>query len=295
MTVSRLLERWFRRSDDRRDRSASEASRRAASVVLRIAGTYGVFGVARTIGPFLPLLVLWIWVARIEIWPRMFLPPPSRVLESLGELLRNGLYPLHVGDSVYRLLVGCLIALALGVAVGLLIGLSPMAFRSCFPLISFFQSIAEIGWLPLAVIWFGFGFRTMLFVICYTVFFPVVLSTIIGVRSVPANLVNSVRTLGGRWHHIVLEVLLPGAFPNIVSGIRVGVGYGWRALIAAEMLVGETGLGFMMFDARRFQLTERIILGMVTIGLLWLLTDRLVLKPFESETIERWGLVVKAS
>jgi NitT/TauT family transport system permease protein/taurine transport system permease protein len=274
---------------------ARATSRRELAALLRIGRVVGLFGAAKTVGPFLPLLILWIWVTRLEIWPRMFLPPPSSVLGSFGGLMRNGLYPLHVGDSLYRLLVGSLIAVALGVTAGLFIGVSRTAYRSLFPLITFFQSIAEIGWLPLAVIWFGFGLRTMLFVIGYTVFFPVALSTIVGVRSVPANLVNSIRTLGGRRYHVLFEVLLPGAFPGIISGIRVGIGYGWRALIAAEILVGDTGLGFMMFDARRFQMTERIILGMVTIGLLWLLTDRLVLKPIESETIQRWGLVLKAS
>jgi NitT/TauT family transport system permease protein/taurine transport system permease protein len=192
-------------------------------------------------------------------------------------------------------LIGSVISIITGIGVGLVLGLNRWAFRFFFPLVNFFQSVAEIGWLPLFVIWFGFGLTTIVFVIFYTIFFAMVLNTMLGVQTVPQNLVNSLLTLGGKRRHIILEVLLPGALPNIVTGVRVGIGYGWRALIAAEMLVGETGLGFMIFDARKFNLTQRIILGMLMIGLLWLLTDRLILKPIEAKTVERWGTIVKAT
>ncbi len=263
-------------------------------LLVRLGRRVGIAPALTTVGPFLPLLGLWVWATHVEVWPPIFLPPPSKVLASLWDLLRKGIYPLHVGDSLSRLVAGALISLVLGVAVGVVLGVNRLAGRFFYPLLSFFQSVAEIGWLPLAVIWFGFGFRTILFVIGYTIFFPMVFSTLVGVRTVPPNLVRSALTLGARRHHVIFEILLPGAFPSIVTGIRVGMGYGWRALIAAEMLVGETGLGFMIFDARKFHLTERIILGMLTIGLLWLLTDRLILKPLEAETIERWGLTAKA-
>jgi NitT/TauT family transport system permease protein/taurine transport system permease protein len=141
------------------------------------------------------------------------------------------------------------------------------------------------------LVWFGFGERTILAAVNYTVLFPVIFNAMLGVRSVPRIYVNALRTLGGSRWRIVRDVLLPGALPNIATGMRLGLAYGWRALIAAEMLVGANGLGFMIFNAQNFHLTARIMLGMTIIGLLWLLLDYFVLRPLEEATIARWGLV----
>ena len=105
---------------------------------------------------------------------------------------------------------------------------------------------------------------------------------------------NAAASLGaGRWA-LLTEVLLPGALPNIVTGIRTGLGFAWRGLIAAEMIATNVGLGYMLFVARDFYRTEVIVLGMIVIGVIWLLIDRLLLVPLERATIERWGLVRRA-
>jgi NitT/TauT family transport system permease protein/taurine transport system permease protein len=124
-----------------------------------------------------------------------------------------------------------------------------------------------------------------------TVFFLVFFNTLVGVRTVPRIFVDAVRTLGGSRAHVILAVLIPGAMPSIVTGIRMSIGFGWRALIAAEMIATTTGLGFLIFNAQHFHQTDAILVGIITIGILWLITDRLVLQPFERWTIERWGLI----
>jgi NitT/TauT family transport system permease protein/taurine transport system permease protein len=116
-------------------------------------------------------------------------------------------------------------------------------------------------------------------------------NTLVGVRTVPKIFENAVLTLGGGRRHVIFEVLLPGAMPSIVTGIRMSIGFGWRALIAAEMIATTTGLGFLIYDASNFHQTDTILVGILTIGTLWLATDRLVLQPLERRTIERWGLV----
>ena len=100
--------------------------------------------------------------------------------------------------------------------------------------------------------------------------------------------------LGGSRRHVIFQVLIPGALPSIVTGIRMSIGFGWRALIAAEMIATTTGLGFLIYNAANFHQSDTILVGIVTIGLLWLATDRLVLQPLERRTIERWGLVSSA-
>jgi NitT/TauT family transport system permease protein/taurine transport system permease protein len=160
-----------------------------------------------------------------------------------------------------------------------------------YPILNFFQSVSGIAWLPLMLVWFGFGERTILVAVNYTVIFPVALNALLGVRSVPRIYVNGLRTLGASRWRITRDVILPGALPSIATGMRLGLAYGWRALIAAEMLVGAHGLGFMIFSAQNFHLTARIMLGMTVIGALWLVLDYFVLRPLEQATIERWGLI----
>ena len=148
-----------------------------------------------------------------------------------------------------------------------------------------------IAWLPLAITWFGLGWTSVTFIMFNTIFFLVFFNTLVGVRAVPRIFEHAVRTLGGSRRHVIFQVLIPGALPSIVTGIRMSIGFGWRALIAAEMIATSTGLGFLIYNAANFHQSDTILVGIVTIGLLWLATDRLVLQPLERRTIERWGLV----
>ena len=151
--------------------------------------------------------------------------------------------------------------------------------------------LAGIAWIPIATLWFGYGFGAITFVIFNAVFFIVAYNTLLGVSTIPMPLRHAAASLGaGRWA-MLTEVLLPGALPNIVTGIRTGLGFAWRGLIAAEMIATNVGLGYMLFVARDFYRTEVIVFGMIVIGVLWLLIDRLLLAPLERATIERWGMV----
>lgn len=223
--------------------------------------------------------------------PAYVLPPPSAVLSAGADLVMKGILPTYVFESLRRMVVAALIAFAIAVPVGLILGMSPRLAEFAYPILNFFQSVSGIAWLPLMLVWFGFGERTILVAVNYTVVFPVALNALLGVRSVPRIYVSGLRTLGASRWRITRDVILPGALPNIATGMRLGLAYGWRALIAAEMLVGAHGLGFMIFSAQNFHLTARIMLGMAVIGALWLVLDYFVLRPLEQATIERWGLI----
>ncbi len=223
--------------------------------------------------------------------PSYYLSPPTAVLASFGEMVTKGILPVYVAASLRRIVTAALLAAAVGVPLGLLLGMSRPVADFAYPLLNFFQSVSGIAWLPLMLVWFGFGERTILVAVNYTVLFPVIFNALLGVRSVPRIYVNGLRTLGASRWRIVRDVILPGALPNIATGLRLGLAYGWRALIAAEMLVGAHGLGFMIFSAQNFHLTARIMLGMAIIGALWVLLDYFVLRPLEEATIARWGLV----
>ena len=121
--------------------------------------------------------------------------------------------------------------------------------------------------------------------------FPVIFNTMIGVRTVPPVLRDAARTLGASWPRIIKDVYIPGSFPSVMTGLRLGIGFGWRALIAGEFVVGGGGLGFFIFQARTAGIIERVMLGMIVLGMLWLLIDRLILRPVEEYTNAKWGAV----
>ena len=263
---------------------------KAWSVYLKLTERWPSIG---SIVPFIPLVAFWWLVTSLELFPRVFLPGPGEVVRSFGSLVYKGILPEYLQDSIVRLVVGACCVVALGLPLGVLIGMSRRAHAALWPVLLFFQAVGDIAWLPILVIWFGYGLVTMTFVIVYTVIFPVVLNTVLGVRSIPINMHRAARSLGASRARILWEVVLPGALPNIVTGMRNGLGYGWRALIAAEIIVGTSGIGFLMFDARRAGSVVEILLGMIILGILWYLVDSWILAPIERATGRRWGLVTQ--
>ena len=251
------------------------------------------FPVLKTIVPFIPLIIAWTLITELQVFPRAFLPGPMDVISAFGTLTYKGVLIQYLEDSVVRLAVGAAVGVALGIPLGILIGLSDRVRQWVWPILLFFQAIGDIAWLPILLVWFGFSLTTITLVIVYTVLFPIVLNTSLGVRSVSADLHRAALSLGASKLRVVWEVVLPGALPNIMTGLRNGLGYGWRALIATEIIVGTSGIGFMMFDARRAGSVVEILLGMVILGTLWYVVDSWVLAPIERATGKRWGLVTQ--
>jgi NitT/TauT family transport system permease protein/taurine transport system permease protein len=127
------------------------------------------------------------------------------------------------------------------------------------------------------------------FIIFMSAFFPILFSTLTGVRATDRVLIDASETLGATHRDIVRHVILPSTLPFVMTGVRLGFGYGFRALVAGEMIAGSSGLGYMIFNAQDYLRSDIVVLGMLVIGILWLLIDRIVLKPIERRTVERWG------
>ncbi len=241
--------------------------------------------------PLLALLAIWEAVVRgFDVNPRLF-PSIAPVVEAGIDSIRDGTLIGHVGASLGRIALGTLIGILIAVPLGILMGTHRVVSAFFTPLLRFFSVLAGIAWIPIATLWFGYGFGAITFVIFNAVFFVVAYNTLLGVTGIPMALRHAAASLGASRWQLFSEVLLPGALPNIVTGVRTGLGFAWRGLIAAEMIATNVGLGYMLFVARDFYRTEVIVLGMIVIGLLWLMIDRLLLAPLERRTIERWGLV----
>ena len=259
--------------------------------------------------PLVVLAVLWECAVRaFDVNPRVF-PDVAAVARAGLDAIRDGTLAAHVAASMGRVLVGTALALVAAIPMGIAMGVSPgvssfftpifrffsvlagIASMFLTPLFRFFSVLAGIAWIPIATLWFGYGFGAIVFVIFNAVFFVVTYNTLLGVASIPMPLRHAAASLGAGPWQMVTQVLLPGALPNIVTGVRTGLGFAWRGLIAAEMIATNVGLGYMLFVARDFYRTEVIVFGMIVIGVLWLLIDRWLLVPVERATMERWGMV----
>lgn len=244
--------------------------------------------------PLLVLLLIWEFsVQFFQVNARVF-PSIESVYKAGFEAVHDGSIFNHVAASLGRVAVGTLLAVLVSIPLGVAMGLNPIVSDFLSPLFRFFSVLAGIAWIPIATLWFGYGFGAITFVIFNAVFFVVTYNTLLGVASIPMPLRNAAASLGANGWTLLTQVILPGALPNIVTGIRTGLGFAWRGLIAAEMIATNVGLGYMLFLARDFYKTEVIVLGMIIIGLIWLAIDRLILAPVERATIERWGMVRRA-
>jgi ABC-type nitrate/sulfonate/bicarbonate transport system permease component len=239
----------------------------------------------------LGLLALWQSAARLSGIPRYFFPSPADVVHAFFVLVEKGILPVYIADSLGRYLLGVGLGVAIGLALGLLIGTSAGASRLFQPILNFFYSIVEVAWIPIFVIWWGYGLKTIMVALTYVVAFPVLFNTAAAVRSTPKVLIEAVSSLGGTRLQVLRHVVFPGALPAIITGVRVGAGFAFRGLIFAEMIAAKTGIGYLILMSATNHATDRTIVGMIVIGTLWLLIDQLYLRPFERATVERWGLV----
>ena len=241
--------------------------------------------------PFLLLIAAWALLPHVLAYPAYMLPPIDAVLDYARESLLDGSLVRNVLASLARLAAGFAIGMALAVPLGLAIALNRHVADLFRPLLSFLQAIAGIAWVPLTIIWLGIGNGSVIFVIANTIFFASLYNTVVGVQSIPIALHRAVRSHGGRGVALLTNLILPGALVQILLGMRTSMAYGWRALVASEMIAGTSGLGYMTMEAVQWQRTETILLGMIIIGLLWVIMDRAIFTPIERRTVGRWGLL----
>ena len=254
--------------------------------------------------PFVVLLAFWQMNTSMEWLPPVFIPPIGTIWEAIYTLSDGCtgasavlsmqyecMFTNHILSSLGRVGLSLVIGIPSGIALGVLAGMSRRFAHALEPIGVFAHAISGIAWVPLAIVWFGTGWLTTLFILLNTVFWLIFFNTLLGVRGVPRVYENSVMTMGGGRWAIITQVYIPGALPSIVTGVRMSMGFGWRALIAAEMIGGDSGLGFMIFVSAAEYKIEEVFLGVLVIAIMWMITDRLLLIPLERWTIQRWGMV----
>ncbi len=232
---------------------------------------------------FVTLLALfagWWLASHLGLVSPVFLPTPEAVARQFVLVARDGFVDAtllqHLGASLGRVVVALLAAAITAIPVGLAIGLSPVTRGIFDPLIEFYRPIPPLAYLSLIIIWFGIGELAKIILIYLAVFAPVAIATAAGVKGVPKDRVNAARALGAGRLQVVWLVVLPNALPEILTGLRIGLGVGWSTLVAAELVAATRGLGFMVQSAANFLVTDVVIMGILTIAAIALALELLL-------------------
>jgi sulfonate transport system permease protein len=225
----------------------------------------------------LVLIVVWEFASRFgqSINPQLdvMLPPPTAVFSAAQDLWARGVLITHIVDSLRRVLIAVGTAALLGIPLGLAMGWFEKFRTAVDPVIEFIRPIPPLAWIPLSILWFGIGDTQIQYIIFLAAFFPVVLNSRAGARDIDTYLVRAGLSLGATPRDLFFTVILPGALPNIFTGLRVALGIGWMALVAGELVAAPSGLGYLINNARTLFRSDYILLGMVLIGALGLILD----------------------
>ena len=226
--------------------------------------------VAISIVTGLVILLGWWLVAQLGLVPHLFLPTPSEVISAATSVFQDGYANAslweHISASLIRILSAALIAVALGIPVGLLMGLNRWAKGIFDTPIEFYWPLPPLAYLPLMIIWLGIGEASKITLLTLAMFAPVVLSAQAGVRSLPIERVNAALTLGATRWQLFREIVLPSALPEILTGIRISLGVGWGTLVAAELIAATRGIGYMIMSASHFLATDTVFVGIGVIA-----------------------------
>jgi sulfonate transport system permease protein len=199
-------------------------------------------------------------------------------------LIREGHLYVHVYVSVYRVLQGFAIAAVLGLTLGVAVGISTTMARVTDLIIQVFRPIPPIAWIPLAILWFGIGETSKVFIIFLGAFFPIAINTIDGIRQTDTRFVELANVLEVSKWKFVRKVVLPGALPSIMTGLRLGIGTAWACVVAAELIAAEQGVGYIIVDGRELCQPDVVIAGMITIGVIGKGMD-VMLKALETRLV----------
>jgi NitT/TauT family transport system permease protein len=230
-----------------------------------------------------------LWHLLVLAFDAKLVPSPLAVIRGLLELLERGLLLRYIVASLYRVTWGYLLAALVAIPTGVLLGLFPRLGLSMNPLIQIFRPISPLAWTPIAILWFGVGDISAIFLIFLAAFFPLVVTSMNAVRNLDEVHWNAGRNFGLSQTEILNKVVYPAIMPQIIVGLRITLGVAWLVVVAAEMIAVNSGLGFLIIDARnagnRYDL---VVAGMMTIGLIGIALDALI-RQLERLPSVRWG------
>lgn len=237
------------------------------------------------------LLALWEGVILSGRYERFLLPSPLDAFGAMSELVASGTLLTHVTVSLYRFFSGYLAAVVLAIILGLILGWFGKIWGIIDPIVQVIRPISPIAWSPFIVLWFGIGDRPAIVIIFIAAFFPVLLSTISAVSKVDQTYLKVAKNFGIRQPQILTKIVFPAVFPFIASGLHIALGTAWVFLVAGEMVGAQSGLGYLIIDARNTLRSDMLLAAIIFIGIIGLLLDKAI-KLLELWIGKKWGIVV---
>ena len=232
-------------------------------------------------------LVLWYYL--VVLSKTKIFPSPFEVQKGMAELVHRSLLWRYIGDSLRRVAVGYSLAAVIGIPVGLALGWYPTANRIVNPAIQILRPISPIAWIPVAIIFFGVGDTAAMFLIFLSAFFPILVTSVDGVSNVPPMYRRAGRNFGLSPTRLLAKVIFPAALPRILIGLRIALGIAWLVVVAAEMLAVDSGLGYLVIDARNSgKRYDLVVAAMLLIGVIGLALD-MIFRRMEQIKSVRWG------
>lgn len=219
------------------------------------------------------VLLVWELLSRMGYIRPQILPAPSSVALTGWELLRDGTLLVHLGYSLARAAVGFVIGASIGFALGVAVGLSPLAEAVLDRSVQMIRAVPFLALLPLVIIWFGVDEAGKIFLVALAVLFPIYINTVLGIRQVDPKLLELGNVTGLGWRDQVRRIILPGAMPSILTGVRYALAVAWLALVIAETVATTKGIGFLAMDAREFLQTNVIVLTILIYAVIGVLAD----------------------
>ncbi len=238
---------------------------------------------------FVVLFLLAGWHYAVLISGNTIFPTPVQVVWGIAELFRQGVLLKYLVASLFRVAIGFSLAILVGIPMGMLLGWFRYAFHALNPIVQILRPISPIAWIPLAILWFGITDMAPIFLIFLASVFPIMTSTMIAVQNLPLIYVRAAKNFGVTGFALFRQVIFPAALPQIISGIRIALGIAWLVVVAAEMIAVDSGLGYLIIDARNAgKRYDLVVAGMVLIGITGLILDFLV-RRLENLDEVRWG------
>ena len=235
-------------------------------------------------------LFLALWSLGVRLSGSDIFPTPTQVARGIGELITHGVLFKYVVASLFRVSVGFGLALVVGIPLGLVMGWFAPAYLALNPLVQVLRPISPIAWIPVAILWFGVSDLAPIFLIFLASLFPITTATTASVRNIPPVFLRAARNFGISGPSLFTRVVLPAALPQVITGVRLALGVAWLVVVAAEMIAVDSGLGYLIIDARNAgKRYDLVVAGMVLIGLIGLVLDVLV-RRLERLPEVRWGV-----
>ena len=245
---------------------------------------------AKKIGFYALIVIAWQGLDSADIWPDNIFPSPFEVVEDLAYGIADASLFFGIGTSLLRLVIGLAIAIAGGLVLGIFMARVETVNQTIGSLVLGLQSIPSVAWVPLAILWFGLTDAGIIFVTAIGAIFAVTINTYTGVKNINPSYIEAARNMGAKEGQLVTSILIPAAFPYIISGFKQGWAFAWRGVIGAELLFSFLGLGFLLNVGRQLNDVSQVIAIMLVIMGIGIIAEGLVFKKIEDKVMTRWGL-----